>query len=227
MWGRILIFSCVLPWPTAGAAPWVQADDAWYTRISVVSEEVEGLQGYRRDAYLEYGWSETWTVTLKGEAVSYSDADDFNSEGWRATARRLLYDGDAINVSAEFGLLQGSAIGGRNGCERLGAEARAGVSWSGDWREQSTFLFVEGVGRFHGGCERQRLEVGYGGETFRSIWTVTQFWLERGAADATSDKIQSELMWRADFADVSAGYRYEVGNAFQEEGIFIAIAKVF
>lgn len=223
----MLIFSCVLPWPMAGAAPWIQDEDIWYARVSVVSEEVEGLQGYRSDAYLEYGWSETWTVTLKGEAVSYSDASDFDSQGWRATARSLLYDGEAINVSAELGLLQGSAIGGRNGCERLGVEARTGVSWSGDWRKQSTFVFVEGVGRFHGSCQRQRIEAGYGVETFRSIWTVTQIWIERGAADAKSDKIQTELVWHADLADFSAGYRYEIGNAFQEEGIFVSVAKAF
>ena len=227
MWGRILIFSCVLPWPSAGAAPWIQDEGGWYTRVSLVSEEVEGLQGYRRDAYLEYGWTEDWTLTLKGEEVSYSETNGFDSKGWRATARRLLYSSDSINVSAELGLLQGAAIGGRNGCDRLGVEARGGISWSGRWRKQSTFAFVEGAGRFHGACDRQRLEGGFGIESYPAMWTITQVWIERGALDAQSDKIQTELLWRTDFADWSAGYRYEVGNTFQEEGVFLAIAKQF
>ena len=227
MWGRILIFSCVLPWPTAGAAPWIQEEGVWYTRAALVSETVEGLNGYRADAYLEYGLSDEWTVTLKGEAVRYTGVDGFDSRGWRATARRLIYDTNRLKVSGEVGLLQGSAIGGRNGCDRLGAEARMGVSWSSRPRRKPYYLYMEGVGRFHGSCERQRLEAGYGIRPYASIWTITQVWIERGASDAKSDKIQTEIVWNAERFDFSVGVRREVGNAFDEEGVFLAIARRF
>ena len=223
----MLIFSCVLPWPMAGAAPWIQEEGALYTRAALVKETVEGLQGYRGDAYLEYGWSETWTLTLKGEAVRYTGVDGFDSQGWRTTARRLFYDSDRIKISGEAGLLQGSAIGGRNGCDRLGAEARMGVSWSSRPQRNPYFLYLEGAGRFHGSCERQRLEAAYGYEAFPSIWTITQVWIERGATDAQSDKIQTELVWQTETFDLSFGLRQEIGNAFQEEGVFVAIARTF
>lgn len=211
----------------AWAAPWIQEEGAWYTRASMVREIVEGLDGHRGDAYLEYGWSETWTLTLKGEGVHYSGVDGFNSRGWRATARRLLYDSDRLKVSAETGLLQGAAIGGRNGCEQLGTEARMGVSWTSRPRRNPYYLFMEGAGRFHGNCQRQRLEVGYGIEPFQSIWTITQIWIERGAADANSDKLQTEILWETEYLDMSFGFRSEFGGAFEEQGAFIAIARTF
>ena len=227
MWEKILIISCVLPLPSAWAAPWIRDDGGWYARTSLTDEKVEGLRGVRRDAYLEYGLTSAWTVTLKGEAVSYDAANGFDGTGWRASARRLLYDGSSVNVSIEFGALEGEAIGGRNGCDQLGAEARAGLSWSGNFREQSTFVFVEGAGRFHNGCDRQRLESGIGIESFPTIWTITQIWLERGSENSVSDKIQTEWLWRSDVADFSIGFRQEVSNTFQEQGAFIAIAKQF
>lgn len=211
----------------AGAAPWIQEEGAWYTRAALVSETVEGLSGYRADAYLEYGWSDEWTVTLKGETVRYSGVDGFNSRGWRATARRLIYDTNRLKVSGEVGLLQGSAIGGRNGCDRLGTEARMGVSWSSRTRRNPYSLYMEGVGRFHGSCERRRLEAGYGIRPYGSVWTITQVWIERGAADAKSDKIQTEIVWNAERFDFSVGVRREVGNAFDEDGVFFAIARTF
>ena len=211
----------------ARAAPWIQEEGGLYTRTALVKEAVEGLNGYRGDVYFEYGWSETWTLTLKGEAVRYSGADGFDSQGWRATARRLFYDSDRIKISGEAGLLQGSAIGGRNGCDRLGAEARMGLSWSSRPRRNPYFVYFEGAGRFHGSCERQRLEAAYGYEAFPSLWTITQIWMERGASDAKSDKVQTEIVWQAETVDLSFGVRREIGNAFQEEGIFVAIARTF
>lgn len=227
MWGRILIFSCVLPWPSALAAPWVQDDGGLYARISLVDEEVQGLQGYRTDAYLEYGLTDRWTASFKLEQVDYQEAPDFDSEGWRATLRRSLYKSESIKVSLELGVLQGSAIGGRNGCDELGGEIRTGVAWSGELRKQSAFAFGEVASRMHGDCERQRLEAGLGLQLSESIWSVSQVWIERGAREAASDKFQSEWVWRTDAADLSIGYRRELGDAFQEESVFAAIARQF
>ena len=212
----------------AEAAPWIQEEGALYSRAALVKETVEGLNSFRGDIYLEYGWSEDWTVSLKGEAVRYSGVDGFDSQGWRATARCLFYDSDRIRISGEAGLLQGSAIGGGpNGCDRLGAEARMGISWSSRPRRNPFFVYVEGVGRFHGACQRQRLEAAYGYEAFPSIWTVSQVWIERGATDAKSDKVQTEIVWERKNFDLSFGIRRQIGNAFQEEGVFVAIARTF
>ena len=227
MWGKILVYSLALPWPLASAAPWTRDDGELYTRISLASEEVEGLQGWRSDAYAEYGLTSDWTVTVKVEGVAYEDAEDFNGQGWRATARRKLYHRGTFNVTAEAGLLQGEAIGGRNGCETLGAEARTGASWSGRWRKRETYLFGEVAGRFHDDCQRERYEFGFGQQASRNIWNVTQVWIERGDTNAKSDKVQSELLWRSDLADFSIGYRNENGGRFREESIFFAVAKRF
>ena len=211
----------------AEAAPWVHEEGALYTRAALVKETVEGLNGFRGDVYLEYGWSEDWTVSLKGEAVRYSGVDGFDSQGWRATARRLFYDSDRIRISGETSLLQGSAIGGRNGCDRLGAEARMGISWSSRPQRNPFFAYVEGVGRFQGACQRQRLEAAYGYEAFPSIWTVSQVWIERGATDAKSDKVQTEIVWERKNFHLSFGIRREIGNAFHEEGVLVANARTF
>lgn len=227
MRGSLLVFSLVLLWPSAMAAPWIQEEGALYTRVSLANEEVEGLQGWRGDAYAEYGVSEFWTVTAKLEGVAYEEASDFNGQGWRVTARRRLYQRGTFNMTTELGLLQGEAIGGRNGCETLGAETRAGASWSGEWRKRQTFTFAEIAGRFHNGCNRQRYEFGFGQQASKHIWNVTQVWIERGDTNTKSDKVQSELLWRGDFADYSIGYRNENGGRFREESIFLAFAKRF
>ncbi len=228
MLGRVpLICILVLSWPEAAAAPWTQEHGALYTRASVARESVEGLSAWRADAYTEYGLTETWTASFKLEAIEYTDAQDFNGQGWRATVRHRLIQLGAFNVTLEGGVLKGAAIGGRSGCETLGVEARGGVSWSGAWLKQQTFAFAEAVQRDHDGCRRTRYEFGLGQEAFDDIWTVTQVWLERGAANAESNKIQTELVFSGDRTDYSIGYRTENGGFFDEESIFLAVARRF
>lgn len=216
-----------LLWPMAAAAPWVEAEGELYTRVSLASEEVEGLQGRRADIFASYGVTDKWTITAKGEVVDYADARDFNAQGWAVTARRNLFQRGTFIISGEGGLLQGAAIGGRNGCETLGAEIRTGAAWTGKWRKRETYVFVETAARFHNGCNRERYEYGIGQQASDRIWNVTQIWIERGSENAKSDKVQSEIIWRGDFADYSLGYRSENGGRFQEESIFIALAKRF
>lgn len=223
----VIICSWMLLLPMAAAAPWVEAEGGLYVRVSLASEEVETLQGHRADAYAAYGLTENLTLTLKAEAVAYGDAEDFNAQGWRATARRRLYQKGTFLISAEAGLLQGAAIGGRNGCETLGAEVRGGSAWTGKWRKRETYVFGEVAARFHNGCNRERYEFGIGQQATKNVWNVTQVWIERGSENAKSDKVQSEIIIRDGSIDYSLGYRNENGGRFQEESIFIALAKRF
>lgn len=227
MLGRTLICLGTLPWPIAAAAPWTQPEDTFYARTSIGRETVEGLSGWRSDLYLEYGLSDTLTVTGKIEGVSYDDAGDFNTQGWRTTVRQRLYRSGTFNLTIEGGALKGAAVGGRNGCDTLGLEVRGGASWSGDWQERQTIAFAESAVREHEDCRRTRYEFGLGQALTEQVWSVTQVWLERGDQNAQSDKFQSELMWRRPFGDFSVGYRSENGGAFTEESIFVAVAKTF
>lgn len=217
----------VLSWSEAAAAPWIQEDGALYTRISLADEVVEGLRGTRSDAYAEYGLTPKTTLSFKAERIRYGNASDFNSDGWRATVRRSLFDHGAFTASAELGALQGAAIGGRNGCDTLGLEVRSGISWSGTWRDRQTFAFGEVATRNYEACRRERLELGYGQQATDRLWNITQVWLERGSPNSQSYKVQSELLWRGDIADFSIGYRQEVGGIFREESVFMAIARQF
>lgn len=225
MRGAYLILIIVLLRLPAGAAPWIQPEGEGYLRTAIAAEEVEGLYAHRADIYGEYGLGEDWTVSAKLEAIAYQDAKDFNAQGWRATARRKLFSYKNLVGSAEIGVLQGAAIGGANGCETLGAEARAGLAWSGEWRKRDTFSFAELVGRQHDGCQRERFEFGFGQRVSKNIWTISQVWIERGSQNAESDKMQSEVLWRQNSWDFSLGYRQENGRQFDEVGYFIAIAK--
>ena len=60
-----------------------------------------------------------------------------------------------------------------------------------------------------------------------TIERMSVVWEERGATDAPSDKIQTEIVWNAERLDYSIGVRREVGNAFVEEGVFVSIARTF
>lgn len=228
MLGRVLlILFLVLSWPKAAAAPWTLKRDAIYARTSLAGERVEGLEAWRGDVYAEYGVRDWLTASFKYETVMYPSASDFDADGWRATLRQRVFQKGTFNWTIETGLLEGAAIGGRNGCDTLGVEARTGVSWSGKWRNQERFAFAETVIREHEGCRRYRQEIGLGQRVTKNIWSITQVWLDRGSPNASSHKAQTELLWRQDRTDYSIGYRNENGGFFVEESIFVAIAKTF
>lgn len=227
MKGAFLFTFLLLPQLTAAAAPWIQEEDKAYVRVAYAREEVEGLQAHRADLYGEFGLTRLWTVTGKVEGVAYDDAEDFNAQGWRATARRRVFQRGALVGSVEVGASQGAAVGGSNGCETLGAETRVGLAWSGQWRKTDIFAFSELAERLHDGCLRHRFEFGLGQRATENIWVVSQVWIERGTQNAESDKIQTELLWKGDAVDFSVGYRQENGRVFDESGVFIAIARRF
>nr|WP_156780794.1 hypothetical protein [Hyphomonas sp. Mor2] len=222
-----LILLMGLPWQDAAAAPWTLEKGSLYARASLASERVEGLDAIRGDLYAEYGLRDGLTASAKIEHVAYPDAGDFNADGWRVTLRQRVIALGAFNVSVEAGLLEGAAIGGMNGCDTLGFEARLGAAWSGAWRERRTFAFAETARRDHEDCQRDRYEFGLGQQLTENVWTISQAWFERGSTNAESDKFQSELLWRGDRLDYSIGYRNENGGFFVEESIFIAVAKRF
>ena len=223
----MLILAWGASWQFAAAAPWVQEAGAWYSRVSVATESVEGLDGQRVDVYAEYGLTPNLTVTGKYDRVAYSDASDFDTDGWRGALRYQLFGRGALRLSLEAGVLKGAAIGGRNGCETLGGEVGVGLAWSGEWRKRETFMYGEVAGRVHSGCNRERVTAGFGQQTSEHIWSITQVWLERGGRNARSRKVQTELIWRTTYADISVGYRRENGGYFEEESSFIALAKQF
>ena len=227
MLGKVLILAWGASWPMAAAAPWVQEDGGLYARLSLAEEDVEQLSGQRSELYLEYGLSDRFTVTGKTDRVAYHNGADFNTTGWRSSLRYAVWQNGSLAVSLEAGLLQGAAIGGRNGCDQLGAELRSGLGWSGAWRNRSTYLFGEVAGRFHKNCQRERYALGLGQETSENLWSVTQIWIERGDQNAASDKVQTEMLWRTGSADFSFGYRRENGGFFEEESIFVALARQF
>ncbi len=227
MWGRIFTSLLVMPGPLASASPWAQEDGALYTRLAVSSETVDGADAWRFDGYGEYGLSDVWTLTAKVETIRFEGASDFNNDSARLTVRRQMFRSGGWVGALEGGLIQGGAIGNQNTCETIGLEARGGVGWSGKWRKTQTFTFAELAGRFHDGCERQRVEFGLGQQATENIWSITQFWSERGSEKASSDKVRSELLWRSGAMDYSIGYRQEVGGRFEEEAVFLAAVRRF
>lgn len=227
MLGKVLILAWGASWQIAAAAPWAQEDDGLYARVSLAQEEVESLSGWRADAYAEYGVTSRLTATAKIERVDYRNGSDFNTTGWRSTLRFAVLEEGPFVAAIEVGLLQGAAIGGRNGCDQIGAEVRTGLGWSGEWQKRSTYMFGELAGRFHENCQRDRYAFGLGQQTSENFWSITQVWIERGDTNADSDKFQTEILWRTDPADFSFGYRKENGGVFEEESIFVALARQF
>lgn len=224
---KLIALSLGLSWQSAAAAPWVQDKGGLYARFSVADETVEGLAGRRHAAYLEFGAAADWTLTAQLESIAYADASDFDSQAWRVTARHQFFQRKALRLSVEAGLLEGAAIGGRNGCDRLGAELRSGAAWSGPWQGQDVFVFAELAGRWHEDCNRIRQEIGLGQQLSDRFWLISQTWIERGTGNSDSTKVQSELLWRGTRVDYSIGYRYENSGLFQEDGVFIAVATQF
>lgn len=227
MWGRTLACLSVLPWPLASAAPWVEQEGWIYSRSSLSYEQLNQVAGWRGDIYFEYGMSEDWTVTGKLETVAYPQNPIEDGDGVRVTVRRALFRSDQLSVTAEFGALQGSAIGGFNGCDAPGLELRGGAARTQKVFGRDTYMFGELVRREHEACRRDRLELGAGARLTHRIWASSQIWLERRNPVAASDKVQFELLWRQQRVDYALGYRRELSGDFSEQGVFVAIARRF
>lgn len=212
----------------AQAGPWVRASGEGYGRAAVAGERVSGLDAVRYDGYGEYGLNDQWTLTLKAEQVRFQGNEDFTSEGFRATARRGLYQRGAIKVAVEIGAIHGAAIGGVRGCDRLGGEARLSTGMSGSWSGTDWYIFADAATRLHAeGCWRDRVEFGGAQEIAPNIFLTNQFWFERGSENARSDKVETGLLWRRGEIDLSMAWREELSGRFEESGLVVALASRF
>lgn len=212
----------------AQATPWAREAGSGYGRLAAASEEVDGLEARRFDAYGEYGLTDNWTLTAKAEQVMFPGAEDFDASGFRVTARRQLWRHRNLVVAAEGGAVYGAAVGGVRGCDRAGAEARVSVGTSGGFGNRQWFAFADAATRQHANqCWRNRVELGAGREIVRNVFFVNQVWLERGSTEARSDKFESGLLWRGGDFDVSFAYRQETSGRFEEQGVVVALARRF
>lgn len=227
MWGRALVCLSVLPWPLASAAPWVQREGFAYARASIAAETLDQEPGWRSDAFLEYGVTDRWTATAKLETVTHPQVPQEDRFGGRVTLRGSIFENDVLSVTGEVGFIQGAAIGGRNGCDTPGMEWRGGAAASYRILARNAYVFGEMVRRDHEACLRDRVELGAGLELTQAVSASAQIWIEDGEPAAPSEKAQAELIWRRGDADYSLGYRKELGDAFEEESLFLAYALRF
>lgn len=214
---------------TAEAAPWVREEGGWYARALGARDSLNGVEGWRADFYGEYGVTSKTTLTLKNEAVIYPDAPAFDQDQWRLTARRTLGSYKGWTAGAELGALHGATLNGTTGrgvfiCEGTGFEARLGGGWSGYYRAQSLYVFADAAHLSQGDrCNRTRIEAGYGQDLTDRVFIGQQFWFEEGEVTGRSVKTETQLGVHFGHVDVSLGYREEIGGAFNENAVLIAI----
>lgn len=214
---------------TAEAAPWVRDDGGWYARALAARDSLNGTEGLRFDLYGEYGVTDKITVTLKNEAVLYADAPAFDRDYWRLTVRRTLGSYKGWTAGAELGAFHGSTLNASSGnglffCEGTGFEGRAGGGWSGVYAKRPFHAFADVAYVEQGaGCDRTRLELGFGQDLSDRIFVGQQLWIEDGDLSGRSVKTETQLGIRLGPADVSVGYREEIGGTFNENAVLVAI----
>ncbi|MBY9068359.1 hypothetical protein K1X12_15770 [Hyphomonas sp. WL0036] len=213
----------------AEAAPWVQEDGGWYARGLVARDSLNGVEGWRADLYGEYGLTSKTTLTLKNEAVKYADAPAFDQENWRLTARRTFGSYKGWTAGAEVGVfhgatLNGSAASGLIFCEGAGFETRLGGGWSGYYREKAFYIFSDVAHLSQGDqCGRTRIEMGYGQDLTDRIFIGQQIWFEESKISDRSVKTETQLGVHFRSFDLSLGYREEIGGAFNENAVLVAV----
>lgn len=213
----------------ADAAPWVREDGGWYARALGARDTLNGTDGWRLDLYGEYGVTEKITLTLKNEAVMYPDYRAFDRESWRLTVRRTLGSYKGWTAGAELGAFHGDTLNvstssGLFFCNGTGVEARAGGGWSGVYRERDLYAFADIAHLAQAdGCGRTRIELGYGQDMTQHIFLGQQLWFEEGDLTGRSVKTETQLGVHLGRVDVSLGYREEIGGAFEENAVLIAV----
>ena len=209
----------------AWAAPWTQSDGGYYARGAYVSETLDGVGANRFDGYGEYGVTRNWTVTGKAEAVAYGGEDAvLDSESYRLTVRRALWRHNGWVAGAELGAIYGATAAGVFGCQAAGGEARLSGGYSGARKGRSFYAFADvAVLAYDDGCQRERVELGYGSQLYGRVHISQQVWLEQGNQSATSYKYETMLSYHFDKFQLSGGYREEFGPAFDENAWVIAV----
>ncbi len=213
---------------TVQAGPWTQADGVTYARLELSRVELEGLHGWRSDAYGERGLNENWTLTLKGEGMRYDTAADFNTEAYRVTLRRELYAYDRFLISGETGLVYSSASGVIGGCRGMGGEAGLSLGMSGVFRQLNWYAAVDGAYRsYENGCQTEKLDLVFGSEVTRGWYIISKLFVEQGSFSRDSVKTQTALLARFGPTDISLAYSEEIGGRFSETGLHISLARRF
>lgn len=209
----------------ASAAPWVRDDGGWYARALVAHDTLDGAEGWRQDAYAEYGLTDRWTVTAKAEAVFYPGYEAFDREAFRLTLRRQLFKQGNWTGGAEAGPVYGSTVTGFSSCNGLGFETRGGLGYSGQRKSGRRFYAFADAAyiRQEDGCERRRAELGYGSDLTERVFLTQQLWIEEGNQSASSIKTENQIGVHFDKLDVSLGYREELGGEFDERAVLIAV----
>lgn len=209
----------------AEAAPWVRGDGGWYARALIAQDTLDGAAGKRGDLYGEFGLSETWTVTGKIESVTYPDFEAFDRDAYRLTLRRKLLDHGKWTLGGEAGPVYGTTSTGFAGCRGFGFEARGGLGYSSQNEEGRSFYAFADAAQIwqEDGCQRTRAEFGYGSDLTKRIFLTQQLWVEKGNQSADSIKLENQIGVHFEKADVSLGYREELGGQFEETALLIAI----
>lgn len=209
---------------TASAAPWVRDDDGWYARALVAQDTLGDAVGWRADVYGEYGLTEDWTLTAKSESVTYPDYEIFDRDAYRLTLRRKLLEVGHWTLGAEAGPVYGSTSTGFTDCGGFGFETRAGLGYSSAYKGRPYYLFADAAYLHQdGGCERTRVEIGYGSDISPRVFVTQQVWLEDGRATADSVKLENQIGVHLGALDVSLGYREEIGGQFDEHAVLVAL----
>ena len=222
LWG-LLLGACAVP-GLAEAGPWAQAPGGAYVRGIASSEQLDGEDGWRADLYGEYGLADKWTLTGKLESVRY-DGGTADADAYRLSVRHQFWNSvDGWAAGIEAGAVRGNALAGIYGCNGWGGELRLSAGRSGVWREKDYYFFADAVWLTQeGGCDRQRIELGYGTDLGGNFFTTQQVWLEHGKQSADSLKTEAQLGYHFPLADVALGYREELGGEFDEQAILLAV----
>ncbi|WP_375209941.1 hypothetical protein [Hyphomonas jannaschiana] len=209
---------------SAEAGPWSQQPGDIYARSNVSFEQLDGEDGWRGDAYGEYGLGRGWMITGKVETVRY-DGGTADADSYRISARKQLWSNDkGWSLGVEGAALRGTTLAGVFGCDGYGGEARASVGRSGVYKARNYYFFADAAWiHQEGGCDRQRFEFGYGTDLGGNFFSTEQVWLEYGSQSADSIKTETQLGYHFPLADVSIGYREELGGEFDEQAILLAV----
>lgn len=208
----------------AEAAPWVREEGGWYARALGARDSLDKKEGWRVDLYGEYGLTPKLTVTAKSEAVTYPGATEFDQEFGRLTLRRELSSHKGWTAGVEAGPFYGGTSIGLHGCDSAGFETRAGAGWSGQYKGKNLHAFSDVAYLAQGGgCSRMRIEMGYGQDLSERVFMGQQLWYEVGDRTARSVKTETQLGLHFTQFDLSLGYREEIGGAFNENAVLIAV----
>lgn len=222
---RIFLFLIIsgLFLPAARAAIWSEGEGQLYVRAVFSNQSLNGVQANRSEIYTEYGLGAEWTLIGKAARLEFEDipSQRLNGKGWALSLQRSIDLPAGFITSGHLGLIEGKALTSTRGIAVTGG---LGAGWSGKLRGRATFLTVSAEHRFHRDHIRSVYMVGQGGHLIGDIWTLNTLFYESGGSLSTSFKTQSELVWHRHNMELALGFREELGGAFQQSELYIAMS---